>query len=261
MKPGFIIIFSLLIILGVFPKEISAQAKFQIGIKSDFYSFPVNKNTSDLENAKYEIDGRPKTNEAIYIETNWWLSKTMGLNFGVGLHSFNYESYYKIPDPFFEEKDEFNEYRIMNAISWGPSLGILWRNEKFKCKLGLTIFDPFKFKESHSSSEVVYTFLSPDRPSFQIGLDEDIALSMASEDILGQFTLEYMVVKNLWIHTGIERTVIIGGRFYSLRILEFNNSNPQGGTPVNDFKMHSGLTSIKLGASYYFDLGTKRDIN
>ncbi len=236
-----------------------AQSKFQINIQGDLYSFPISKTSKEFGPGYYNVSGKNKVNEAFYLDCNYMFHKNIGVYIGAGLHSYNYEIDYVISDPVFGRPDIFNESRVLNAISWSPTIGAIFRKGAFSFRINVAEFDPIKTDNSVGSSYATHLIFEESQtdPILILSIDEKIKIlgDPGAYQML-QFSFQYNITKSIYFNVGYESALNSGRLFhYRLLIKEINNSNPSDEIIRNDYRITSKYNAITLGLGYQFNFG------
>jgi|GEM_PF-3922555 len=236
-----------------------AQKKFSIVVQGDLFSIPFADPTVDSVPPVYSATGHAETNIAFYGEFIYWPHPKFGIYTGAGIHTYNFNAQFEIPDPVFEGEFVFDEYRKLYALAWSPTIGLAYRTKKLMGKIGLVAFDPFKTENSAESSSVTNIFFGGNQTGATkiIDIDEEIRIfyDAAAYEMI-QASFQYEVATNFYLHAGIEFTTGPYGIYhYRLYIKDISLDNPSISTVANDFRITSKYKALTLGVTYIVGFG------
>jgi hypothetical protein len=261
---SFCIIYNL-IICG-FIEKCTAQNKFEFGVRLDGLVMPINIDTyHDSGPGYYDINGKGNITQAAYADFTYWPHPNVGFSLGMGMRNFSSEIDYTIPDPSNEANGDvvFDNSYPFRAEGLGPIMSILFRKDRFRTRLGYSVFDINikKFTSSNVTSSVT-VFDGPETIAHI--LLEEVSFWHAFPtiyDIL-QFDAQYNILKNVFIKFGFETTVSDQNfNLYTLKISGFTENTKKEDQLLNDFKMRNTYASYSVGVGYIIGFGKYNRIN
>jgi hypothetical protein len=253
--------------IGVFPSIVSAQRKFEFGIRFDPLIMPVNFGTF-IEDGPgyYDIKAKGKIAQAAYLDFTYWPLQHWGISVGAGVHNFESQIEFHIPDPYSEENSDTVLYRNdqIKAVGLGPSIALQYRNKRFRAKLGLSIFDLSKQEYPVRSDIYATSVFDGTGVLAQVQIEEEsFFYTYITEYHLLQLNASYEVLKNLLIKIGFESTFEKEYYYlYTTKITGFTASMPPQNQLLNDFKMSNAYSAFSVGVEYVIGFGKykKREI-
>lgn len=261
MIPAKIVIHSLLafILISVFPGSIFGQDKFNVDLRLDVLTIPVNFGTF-IEDGPgyYDISAKGNITQAGYINFDYWPLKHWGISLGAGVHSFKSEIEYSIPDPTnFTEDTVFYRHDILKAVGSGPMIALQYRNNRFRGKVGLMLLDYSKIESPYRSSSTIITVFDLSDVLAHVQINEQSSMyGVFVNNKMFQFNLSYKVLDNLFCTIGFEST-LSSEKYYSYQtnITGFTFNTSHEVQLLNDFKVSTVYSALTIGVQYGLSFG------
>lgn len=233
------------------------QNKLSISARVDFYSIPVNNPGTDIPYPKYDINGKLGLNQAAYIDLNWRFAKNLGCSFSLGIHNFNYTVDIYVPNYIEGFMPTIDDHRSWKVLGISPTIGLIWKSNKFQTHFCVSNFIPFKIiKSRFHPSYGVHTFNPETEDVHSIVVSEGLYPSNSlSSYNLWQLYFQYSLTDKVGIILGLETTIgKIIGKPYTIKIEEYEDFQIDSKTVANDYGFTYYYSAITFGMSYTFNL-------
>lgn len=259
-NPKTLIIFLVnFLLVTLFPLFLLAQKKFELGVKFDALTLPVNFGTF-IEDGPgyYDIQAKGNITQAAYIDFTYWPLKNWGISLGAGVHSFRREIEYSIPDPsHFTEDTVFYRHDEFKAVGQGPAAALHYRNNRIRVNAGLMINDLSKIEYPYRSSVSSVTIFNPPDVLATVQIEEESAgYGYFIGGNLFQMDFSYEILHNLFCTIGFE-TALSSGKYYlyTTKISGFTYNTSPEVQLLNDFKMSNAYSAFTVGVRYGVGFG------
>ncbi len=237
-----------------------AQHKFEFALGVDPLVVPVNYGTYvEFGPGFYDINGHGKVTQAVSASFTYWPIPAVGIAIGAGVRNFKSQVDYTIPNPFDEGLEPIAEgFYPFSAKSWGLSVAGLWRLNRWKARIGLSIYDlsDHKYTSNKIYRSVTAFNLDGDQlAKFEMREDAYWSSVPYSYSFL-ELECQYTIFKHFFVKAGLETT--INGQYPYPYTLEITGSTP-GTSPedeiLNDFRVRNTLTTFSFGVGYILGFG------
>jgi hypothetical protein len=250
--------------IGMLASTLSAQKKFEFGIRMDALTIPVNFGTF-IEDGPgyYDIHAKGNITQAAYLDFTYWPLKHWGISLGAGVHRFYSEIEYLISDPSNSVIGDTTFYRHdeLKGRGGGPVLAFHYRNDKFRASMGMGAFQ-FSTKNFPMRSMSTYiTVFEPPDVLAHLQIDEVSYWQIYGlEYDLYQFNVAYEVLNHLFLNIGFESTLSIEKFYlYTTKITGFTYNTSPEDQPLNDFKMSHAFSAFSVGVKYEIGFGKYKE--
>lgn len=247
--------------------DTKAQHKFEFTVGVDPLVFPINYGTYvEFGPGFYDINGHGKVTQAVSASFTYWPFPALGFAVGAGLRNFKSQIDYTIPDPFNEDSEPIAEgFYPFSAKGWGLSVAGLWRLNRWKARIGLSIYDLSDHQYTSNKiyrSVTAYNLDGEKLAEFEMREDAYWSAVPYSYSFL-ELEAQYTIFNNFFVKAGFETT--INGQYpypYTLEISGFTPETPPEYHVLNDFRVRNTLTTFSLGVGYVLGFGKyERDRN
>ena len=233
------------------------QSKLSISARVDFYSIPLNDPGTDILDPKYDVTGKLGLNQAIYADLNWWFAKNIGASFGLGMHNFNYSVDIFVPREAEGFQPLIDDHRSWRVVGVSPTIGIIWRLNKFQTQFCVSNFEPISIKQSQYTQNYAIHSFDPEAESWHsTEITEDLTpFNSFSSYNLWLLYFQYQLTDNVRMLLGFETTIRkTEASPYRIKIEEYDDLQVENKTTANDFAFTPYYRALTFGMSYTFNL-------
>jgi hypothetical protein len=192
-------------------------------------------------------------NQAIYFDLNWWFSNSFGASFGFGMHNFNNSVDIIIPNSVPGFMPTVDDHRKWKVLGVSPTIGLLYRLNKFHVQFCVSNFEPISIKQSHFTQDYkIHNFNIETETWHSIEVAEVLTPSNSFYSYnLWQVYLHYQIANNFKVSLGFETTI---GKSkaspYRIKIEEYSDLQTENKSVANDFAYTPYYRAVTFGMSY-----------
>jgi hypothetical protein len=239
--------------------HVTAQSKFEFGIRLDALTIPVNFGTfTEYGPGYYDIHAKGNITQAAYLDLTYWPLKHWGVSLGVGVHSFHSEIEYLISDiSHFTQDTELYRHDQIKSVGIGPLIALQYRNDRFRARAGLMVLDFSKQEYPvRLGSTGIYIFDGSGVVA-QVEIEEyHFWNGFYQSNYLFKLDFSYEVLDNLSCRIGFE-TTFNKDKYYPYRTMinGFTIDDEPEIQVLNDFKMSNTYSAFSVGVEYVIGFG------
>jgi len=240
--------------------HVTAQSKFEFGIRFDPLTIPVNFGTFTEDGpGYYDIKAKGKITQAVYLDFTYWPLQHWGISLGAGVHSFHSEIEYFIPDPsnLVPHDTAFYRHDHIKAVGLGPHIALQYRNQRFRTRVAYSIFDYSKQEFPVRSGYFGTTIFDDTGVLAEVEIEEESFWNgYFTEGNIWQLDVSYEIVSNLFVKMGFESSLTNKKYYpYTTKITGFTYETTPENQLLNDFKMSNAYSAFSLGVEYVIGFG------